>query len=67
MITIATYSFLPWLRAGVANTITAADGDATVKARASISVALQLTGQAVGGGAPLGGAGTSVMSGSSRC
>jgi hypothetical protein len=53
MITIATYSFLPWLRAGVANTITAADGDATVKARASISVALQLTGQAVGGGAPL--------------
>ncbi len=53
MITIATYSFLPWLRAGVANTITSADGDATVKARASISVALQLTGQAVGGGAPL--------------
>jgi len=50
---IATYSFLPWLRQGVANTITAADGDNTVKTRATINVALQLTGQAVGGGAPL--------------
>jgi hypothetical protein len=53
MITIATYSFLPWLREGVANTITAADGDNTVKTRATINVTLQLTGQAVGGGAPL--------------
>ena len=53
MITIATYSFLPWLREGVANTITAVDGDNTVKTRATINVALQLTGEAVGGGAPL--------------
>ena len=27
MKTIATYSFLPWLRQGIANTITSADGD----------------------------------------
>jgi hypothetical protein len=50
---IATYSFLPWLRQGVANTITAADGDTTIKTRATINVALQLSGQPVGGGAPL--------------
>jgi len=50
---IANYSFLPWLRQGVANTITMADGDTTVKTRATISVALNLTGQAVGGSAPL--------------
>jgi hypothetical protein len=50
---IATYSFLPWLRQGIANTITAADGDASVKTRASINVALQLSGDPVGGGAEL--------------
>jgi hypothetical protein len=53
MKTIATYSFLPWLRQGIANNITAADGDTTVKTRATIDVALQLSGQPVGGGAPL--------------
>lgn len=53
MKTIATYSFLPWLRQGVANTITAADGDNTVKTRASIAVNLQLSGEPVGGGANL--------------
>lgn len=53
MKTIANYSFLPWLRQGIANTITAADGDTTVKTRATINVALQLSGQPVGGGAPL--------------
>src|SRR5215469_6093257 len=53
MITVATYSFLPWLRAGVVNTITAADGDSTVKTRATISAGLQLSGQPVGGGTPL--------------
>ena len=52
MKTIATYSFLPWLRQGIANTITAADGDNTVKTRATINVKLQLSGQRVGGGAP---------------
>jgi hypothetical protein len=53
MKTIATYSFLPWLRQGVANTITSADGDAAVKTRASIHVALKLLGDPVGGGAKL--------------
>ena len=27
MSALATYSFLPWLRQGIANTITTADGD----------------------------------------
>lgn len=53
MKTIATYSFLPWLRQGIANTITSADGDTTVKTRATIKVALQLSGQPVGGGATI--------------
>jgi hypothetical protein len=53
MKTIATYSFLPWLRQGVVNTIASADGDSSVKLRASIDVSLQLSGTPVGGGAPL--------------
>ena len=32
---IANYAFLPWLRQGIANTITTADGDASVKTRAT--------------------------------
>jgi hypothetical protein len=48
----ATYSFLPWLRQGIANTITVADGDASVKIRASINVTLQLSGDPVDGGGP---------------
>jgi hypothetical protein len=50
---IATYSFLPWLRQGLANSITAADGDKSVKTRASIHVELTLAGDPVGGGAEL--------------
>ena len=50
---IATYSFLPWLRQGIANTITSADHDAGVKTRASVHVELQLSGDPVGGGAEL--------------
>jgi hypothetical protein len=50
---IATYSFLPWLRAGVANTIATADGDPAVKARASVHFALTLSGDPVHGGAEL--------------
>jgi hypothetical protein len=42
---IATYSFLPWLRQGIANNI-----DATIGARATIPVKLDLTGDAVNGG-----------------
>jgi hypothetical protein len=52
MKTIATYSFLPWLRQGVANTIASADGDPTVKTRAMIDVALQLSGDPVTSGNP---------------
>jgi hypothetical protein len=44
--TIANYTFLPWLRHGIANKITAADLDPSVKLRASIKVdfALETTG-----------------------
>jgi hypothetical protein len=50
---VATYSFLPWLRQGVANTITAQDHDVTVKTRASIHVEVAIQGDPVGGGAEL--------------
>ncbi len=53
MKSIATYSFLPWLRSGVANTIASADGDGSVATRATIHVTLSLTGDPVGGGAPV--------------
>ncbi len=53
MSTPATYSFLPWLRQGIANTITAADNDPSVKTRASIQVQLQLAGDPVGGASEL--------------
>lgn len=48
--TLGTYSFLPWLRLGLANQITAADGDPGVALRASIAVELEIAGQPVGGG-----------------
>lgn len=41
---LATYSFLPWLRQGVANNILQADGDASVKLRASIPVSVKVSG-----------------------
>jgi hypothetical protein len=47
MTEIGTYSFLPWLRRGIANSITAAPGAAT---RASVGIDLTLTGDKVGGG-----------------
>lgn len=50
---VASYSFLPWLRQGVANTIATADGDAAVKARASIHVAVRLAGDPLAAGAEL--------------
>lgn len=50
---IATYSFLPWLRQGVANTITSADNDAGVKTRTSVHVELTLSGDPVAAGAEL--------------
>ena len=50
---LATYSFLSFLRQGIANTIASADGDPSVKTRATIPVALQVDGDPVGGGAEL--------------
>jgi hypothetical protein len=47
---IGTYSFLPWLRRGIANTITAADGAADVALRATIPVDLRITADQVAGG-----------------
>ena len=46
---IATYSFLPWLRNGLANLVTAKDGDANVKLRATVPVTLHLAGDGVNG------------------
>jgi len=47
---LGTYSFLPWLRQGLANQITSADFDANVKVRAQVRVDLELSGNKVGGG-----------------
>ena len=49
---LGTYSFLPWLRSGIARTIAAADGDQTINSRASIQVALTLHGEPVGAAVP---------------
>jgi len=43
------YSFLPWARQGLANRITEADLDATVKLRAEIDVGLRLTAKQLDG------------------
>ncbi|MGA7050795.1 MAG: hypothetical protein WBZ37_05885, partial [Mycobacterium sp.] len=53
MSTLASYTFLPWLREGVANTITSPDGDSSVKTRASVGVSVQLSGDPVAGGSAL--------------
>jgi hypothetical protein len=47
---LGTYSFLPWLRQGLANQIQSPDFDATVRVRASVTVQLELRGQQVAGG-----------------
>jgi hypothetical protein len=48
---LGSYAFLPWLRQGVARTITAADGDASVRLRATAHVELALSGQGLDGSA----------------
>jgi hypothetical protein len=48
--TIGTYSFLPWLRQGLANQITTGDFDDNVKMRAQVDVQLEVRGDKVGGG-----------------
>jgi hypothetical protein len=45
-----TYSFLPWLRQGLANQIQAADGDPAVQVRATVEVKLELRGEKLAGG-----------------
>ncbi|HOY05856.1 MAG TPA: hypothetical protein PLO67_10670 [Saprospiraceae bacterium] len=48
---LGTYSFLPWLRQGLANNITEADKDVNVKLRATAAVTLEIKGE--GGPEPL--------------
>ncbi len=45
--TISTYTFLPWLRQGLANNITAEDMASGVKMRAKINVAVAISGTGV--------------------
>ncbi|MGD9702224.1 MAG: hypothetical protein AB7Q42_13620 [Acidimicrobiia bacterium] len=47
---LGTYSFLPWLRQGLANQIETGDFDDDVKVRAQIDVQLELRGDKVAGG-----------------
>lgn len=47
---LGTYSFLPWLRKGLANQIESADFDASVKVRAAVTVTLAARGDKLGGG-----------------
>jgi hypothetical protein len=49
---LATYSFLPWLRQGLANNLAQNDMDVTVKTRAAINVQLTLKAQGVAGAVP---------------
>ncbi len=41
---IGTYTFLPWLRQGIANNITAADLDPNIKVRATVNVKFDIQG-----------------------
>lgn len=47
---IGTYSFLPWIRNGLASEIAAADFDNTVRVRAKVNVQLELRGEKLTGG-----------------
>jgi hypothetical protein len=46
---LGTYSFLPWLRSGLANQITSADMDPGVKVRAEVAVKLKVSGEGPAG------------------
>jgi hypothetical protein len=50
---LGAYTFLPWLRTGVANTLTKGDEDKSVHTRATTHVELQLAGDTLGGGKAL--------------
>ncbi|MEV0972436.1 hypothetical protein [Microtetraspora glauca] len=47
--TSPAYAFLPWLRQGLANQVTAADGDPAVRVRPRVTVSLTASGRAPGG------------------
>jgi hypothetical protein len=47
---LGVYSFLPWLRQGIANQIAQPDDGTAGPARASIDVTLRISGEALGGG-----------------
>lgn len=47
---LATYSFLPWLRQGLANRITSADLDPAVTLRAAVRVDVEASGRTLDGG-----------------
>ena len=47
---IATTTFLPWIRHGVVNTVTQVDGDKAVSQRATIGVSVELKAQNLSGG-----------------
>lgn len=49
---LGTYTFLPWLRHGIANNVASADGTSTVQLRASVPVDLTIQAQGVDGGSP---------------
>src|SRR4051812_40301279 len=49
---IGTYTFLPWLRLGLANQIKTADLDTTILARAIMPISLTVTGKPVDGDGP---------------
>jgi hypothetical protein len=51
--TLGTYSFLPWLRHGIAGHITAQDGDTTPVQRAAVHVQLKLSAEPLAGGAAI--------------
>jgi hypothetical protein len=49
---LAAYTFLPWLRQGLANNIATADGDAAVLGRASIDAAITVKAEGVSASVP---------------
>ena len=49
---IAAYGFLPWARQGLGIYIRESDQDTAVKIRGSIDVAIQVSGDRIGGGTP---------------
>ena len=47
---ISTYTFLPWIRHGIANKVTAADMDTSVTLRPTVNIELDIIGTPVDGG-----------------